>query len=74
MIPKMTDSRGRESVTLSYVTAGYFTLLAKFALAGITLPYVGPMPPMGASEFGLAAAGILGIWLGREWTEKRSGA
>lgn len=74
MVPKMRDSRGRESVTLSYVTAGYFTLLAKFALAGLNLPYIGLMPAMGASEFGLAAAGILGIWLGREWTEKRSAA
>jgi hypothetical protein len=26
---------------------------------------------MTATEFGLAQAGILAIWLGREWTEKQ---
>lgn len=71
MLPGMKDSRGAESKTLSFVTAGYLTLLVKFALASVTIPYVGTMPPMSAAEFGTAAALVLGIWLGREWTEKR---
>ena len=74
MVPTIKDSRGRESTTLGFVTVGFATLLIKFALAGLDLPVVGEMPPMTATEFGLAATGLLGIWLGREWTEKRSGS
>jgi hypothetical protein len=70
MIPGTHDSRGRESKTLTMVTVSWFTLLVKFAGAGLTLPVVGEFPVMSANEFGLATAAILAIWLGREWKEK----
>lgn len=63
----LKDSRGRESTTLAFVSAAYAALLVKFVLAGATLPLFGTVPPMSATEFGLAVAGVLAIWLGREW-------
>lgn len=67
----LKDSRGRESMTLSLVVPAWLALLVKFLLAGLTLPVVGAVPPMSATEFGMAIAGIMAIWLGREWTEKK---
>lgn len=67
----LKDARGRESITLSLVVPAWLALLVKFLAAGLTLPVVGAVPPMSATEFGLAMAGILSIWLGREWTEKK---
>lgn len=68
----LKDSRGRESTTLAFVSAAYAALLIKFVLAGATLPLFGAVPAMGATEFGLAVAGVLAIWLGREWTDKKA--
>lgn len=67
----LRDSRGRESTTLSLVVPAWFALLVKFILAGLTLPVVGVVPTMSATEFGLAMAGVLAIWLGREFNEKK---
>lgn len=67
----LKDSRGRESMTLSLVVPAWFALLVKFLAAGLTLPIFGTVPAMSATEFGLAIAGVLAIWLGREWTEKK---
>jgi len=66
----LKDSRGRESTTLAFVSASWLALWLKFVLAGVTLPLFGLVPPMSATEFGLAVAGVLAIWLGREWTDK----
>lgn len=68
----MKDSRGAKSSTLGLVTVSWGAVTAKFVTAGVSLPYVGIMPPMTAGEFGAAVAMILGIWLGREYTEKVS--
>lgn len=67
----MKDSRGRESTTLVFVTLSWAAVWVKFILAGATLPVFGLVPLMSATEFGMAMAGILAIWLGREWTEKK---
>lgn len=72
MVPMMKDSRGRESTTLSLVIAAYLPVWVKYAFAGFTLPVVGAVPPMTATEFATSIGLILAIWLGREWTEKRS--
>jgi len=69
IMPTITDSRGRESHTLFFVTIGYFILVVKFALAGLTVAGL-EFPPMTAAEFGTAAGFLLGIWLGREWKQK----
>lgn len=70
-IPKIRDTRGRESTTLTFVFISWLAVLIKFIIAGFTLPVLGDMPPMTAGEFGGATTAILAVWLGREWTEKR---
>ena len=68
----MTDARGRESVTLMFVSLSWLATWLKFIFAGATLPILDwTLPPMTATEFGLAIAGILSIWLAREWKEKK---
>jgi len=68
----MRDSRGVRSKTLNFVAVSWAAVTIKFITAEINLPYIGAMPPMTAGEFGAAVALILGIWLGREYTEKVS--
>lgn len=70
---KIKDTRGRESITLTFCTLAAITLIAKFATAGLTLPLIGLVPLMGAGEFGLAFAAVLAPWLHREWVEKKNG-
>jgi len=65
------DSRGKESITLTFVALSWSAVWLKFVLAGATLPIFGLVPLMSATEFGLATAGILAIWLGREWADKK---
>lgn len=70
LLPTILDSRGRESHTLLFVALAVAVLLLKFLVAGVDLPLLGAMPAMSASEFGLAYAGVMAVWLGREWTDK----
>lgn len=67
----LKDSRGRESTTLAFVSATWLAIWIKYLFAGATLPLFGSVPPMSATEFSLATAGVLAIWLGREWTDKK---
>lgn len=69
----MKDSRGNKSITLTFVSASLVVVLLKFALAGLTLPVVGEVPDMSGLEFAAAAGAVLGIWWGREKTEKGIG-
>lgn len=66
----MKDSRGTESVTLTFVSIGFAALTGKFLVGGMTLYSLGQMPVIGATEYGISGAGILAIWLKREWDEK----
>lgn len=66
----MKDSRGQESKTLTFVALSWAVVLGKYLVAGVSLGPLGVQPPMTALEFGGAVGMILGIWLGREWTEK----
>ena len=68
-LPTIKDSRGRESHTLLFVALAALVLVYKFAVAGLTLWGV-TFPAMSASEFGIAFAAVLAIWLGREWQDK----
>jgi cytosine/uracil/thiamine/allantoin permease len=68
-LPTIKDSRGRESHTLLFVALAALVLIYKFTLAGLTLWGL-TFPAMSASEFGIAFAAILAVWLGREWKEK----
>lgn len=64
------DGQGRESRTLFFVTLSWLVIWIKFVLAGLTLPMVGQVPHMTATEFGTSVAFVLGIWIGREWVKK----
>ena len=66
----MKDGRGKKSKTLFFVSISWLVLTLKFLFAGVTLMTLGQIPPMTASEFGMAVAMILGLWLGREYTDK----
>lgn len=80
LLPTIKDSRGEESVTLLFVAIGWLVLTIKFALGGLSIAFgAAPAPvvtfaapSIGASEYGLAFAGILGIWLGREYQARRA--
>lgn len=66
----MKDSRGNRSKTLPFVVIAFGAVTVKFLVAGATLGGLGAMPEMDAMSYGAAVALILGIWLGREATEK----
>ncbi len=65
------DTRGKRSRTLAFVSVSWFALTAKFVIAGITFGEIA-VAPMTATEYGLAVAAVLAIWLGREVTDKGS--
>jgi hypothetical protein len=67
----MTDSRGSQSTTLALVMTSWAVVTLKYLLAGFTLPLIGLVAPMGATEYSLAVGAIMGIWLGREYQEKK---
>jgi len=58
--------KSRESTTLQLVIPAYFVLLAKFAVAGMTI-WGFEFAQMTATEFGVAQAAVLAVWLTREW-------
>ena len=63
------DTRGKQSRTLAFVSVSWFALTVKFIAAGITVGNISTAP-MTATEYGLAVAAVLAIWLGREVTDK----
>ena len=70
---KMKDSRGRESTTLTFVWIAFAALTVKFILGGMTLGPIGAQPVIDASGYGIAIAGVLAIWLGREYQARPKG-
>ncbi|MDH5785345.1 MAG: hypothetical protein OEZ16_07020 [Chromatiales bacterium] len=68
----LKDSRGKPSITLTFVTVSLAVVLIKFALASLAVPGLGEVPPMSGTEFAAAAGAVLGIWWGREKTEKEN--
>lgn len=72
------DSSGEESTTLFFVAISWFILIIKYLLAGATF-HVGiagnfidfNFPQIGATEYGIAVAGIIGIWLGHNWINNK---
>jgi len=68
----LKDSRGKESTTLSFVTLSFFAIFIKFILAGVNMGPLGTMPAMSATEFAASVTVVMLIWLGREWTEKKT--
>lgn len=66
----MKDARGNRSKTLPFVVIAFAAVTIKFLAGGLTLWSFGQVPDMGGGAYGAAVALILGIWLGREATEK----
>lgn len=66
----MKDSRGNRSKTLPFVVIAFGAVTVKFLAGGLTFGSFGQLPEMDALSYGTAVALILGIWLGREATEK----
>ena len=65
------DTRGRESTTLFFCSLSWLAILIKFIFAS-TKAFGIEWPAVTLTEFGGATALILAIWLGREWTEKKT--
>jgi hypothetical protein len=70
LLPKIKDSRGRESHTLFFVTLALLVLIPKFAVSSLTVFGI-TFPAMTGGEFAAAFGAVLLVWLGREWTEKK---
>lgn len=68
MIPTCTDSRGKPSHTLFFVSVAFLAITAKFCIGG----FFG-LPPVGLSEYGAAFAAIVVPYIGREWIDKSAG-
>lgn len=66
----LKDTRGKESITLTLVVVSVVVVWVKFAFSGLTLGAMGALPPMDGIEFGTAIGALLGVWWGREHTEK----
>lgn len=66
MIPKIRDTRGKPSITLTFVAMAWTVLIGKFAVAGFF-----DVPAMSGMDFGTAFGAIGAVWWGREHTEKR---
>jgi heme A synthase len=61
----LCDTRGKRSKTLFLVVMCLVVLLFKFILGGLETP-LGTLPIISAGEFGLAAAGLIGVWVMRD--------
>jgi len=64
------DTRGKESTTLFFVRVTWAVMVCKFLVAGVVIPDLATFPEINIQDFGIAVAGVLMIWLGREYTEK----
>lgn len=62
----LKDSRGRASVTLTFVAPALLAVIARFVLA----EQYG-FPPFSGGDFAFAFGAIGAFWWGREHTEKR---
>ena len=69
------DSRGRESRTLFFVAASWVMVTLKFGVDAFGHLFgIAPVFPMTAAEYAAVCAGLVGVWLGREWVDaKRNG-
>jgi hypothetical protein len=63
MSPSFKDTRGKESLTLTFVALSWLASTAMFLWNGTAADL---------ASYGTAVGVILAIWLGREWTEKVS--
>jgi len=65
------DSRGNPSSVLSMTVVGVISVIGKFLAAGLTLPLVGTVPPMSATEFSAAFGVVVGVWVAHENNKRK---
>lgn len=63
------DTRQKESRTLFFVSVSWVVVVVKFVIGG----HWG-FESLSGVDFGVAVAGILGIWVAREFTDKAADA
>jgi len=64
--------RGKPSITLTFVVPAMVLIMAKFALAGLTV-FGQTWPEFSGVDFAASFGSIGGIWWMREKTEKTNG-
>jgi len=70
------DASGRESRTLALVGITVLLMWVRFSAGGISFAY-GPIrfeiAPTSMTDFGVAVAAIVTVWVGREWVRTKNG-
>lgn len=70
------DASGRESRTLALVGITVLLMWARFLAGGLGFSY-GPIrfeiAPTPMTDFGVAVAAIVTVWVGREWVRAKNG-
>lgn len=71
------DTGGRESRTLFFVTTTWLVMTFRFIAGGIAFesgPVRWEIAPALVTDYGVAVAAVLAIWVGREWVRVRGKA
>lgn len=68
--PTVKDGRGNRSVTLTLVLTVFVIGTVKFLAAGTDMPVIGSEADISLNEFGMFGALMVGVWQGREITQK----
>jgi hypothetical protein len=72
---KPLDSKGRESRTLFFVGLTWFLMAGRFLLGGLEVSYYFvkfSVQSTSLTDFGVAVAALLAVWVGREWSNRQS--
>ncbi len=71
------DARGRESRTLFFVSVSWLMMTIRFIAGGVSFEY-GPIhweiAPALVTDYGVAVAAVVAIWIGREWVRGQADA
>lgn len=71
------DARGRESRTLFFVAVSWLTMTLRFVAGGLAFEY-GPIhwniAPALVTDYGVAVAAVIAVWVGREWVRSKPDA
>lgn len=71
------DSLGRESRTLFFVAVSWLMMTLRFMAGGLAFEY-GPIhwdiAPALVTDYGVAVAAVIAVWVGREWVRGKTDA
>ncbi len=72
-----SDTRGRESRTLFFVSVSWLMMTVRFIAGGLSFAY-GPIKweiaPALVTDYGVAVSAVVAIWVGREWVRGKTDA